>query len=217
MLELKPVKPVGREKTFVLGQRTDGTPFYHIDMDIYPDCPEARELRDLRVRRRLGVRQAARRLGIPPSKLYGLESGRYTCDWEEAKRLLWRGDVDIEISPIVVPEACQEHAEHFKQEEARIRAEERELARIVLVEADGEIDRLKTVCTVHGDVEHGGEAEELRAGIEALVQAQQQRESTIDELIEKLQRLLDEVDTRDSLVWVEGREWRVAPVAKEQP
>jgi hypothetical protein len=63
-----------------------------------------------------------------------------------------------------------------------------------------EIDRLEQdeICPLH-ETAHGGEAEELRKGIENLLA---DGEHT-DEWPEELQRLLDRVDACDSLVYVE--------------
>lgn len=53
------------------------------------------------------------------------------------------------------------------------------------------------VCTIHGNVAHGKEAEELREGIESLIV---KRGATVAELVQ----LLDSVDCRDSLVFAEN-------------
>lgn len=58
-------------------------------------------------------------------------------------------------------------------------------------------DAPEPMCTVHGNVEHGREAEELRSGIEELIREGDQVSVT------QLQRLLDEVDARDSLAFSE--------------
>lgn len=62
------------------------------------------------------------------------------------------------------------------------------------------------VCTVHGDVAHGGEAEELRSGLEELLRHDDVGCSTV-------MALLDRVDARDSLVFSE----RHAPAAIPEP
>lgn len=62
-------------------------------------------------------------------------------------------------------------------------------------------------CLVHGDVAHGGEAEELRKGIETIVQKYQRVDYDcdhgLDDVISALNRLLDNVDARDSCAWGE--------------
>lgn len=60
-------------------------------------------------------------------------------------------------------------------------------------------------CTVHGDVAHGGEAEELRKGIERLIEQDYDACGGLgdEQLVGRLQRLLDDVDARDSLAWGE--------------
>lgn len=60
-------------------------------------------------------------------------------------------------------------------------------------------------CPVHGDTAHGGEAEELRKGIEKILECSYDasRELSGDAICEALQKLLDDVDARDSLAWLE--------------
>ena len=60
--------------------------------------------------------------------------------------------------------------------------------------------RFAKPCSVHGGAIHGGEAEELRAGIEAILSS----DVPIDEWRHELQRLLDRVDARDSLAFREA-------------
>jgi len=62
-------------------------------------------------------------------------------------------------------------------------------------------------CPVHGYI-HGKEAEELREGIEDLLEQHTQHaggdESTAWKLLRGLRKLLDETDARDSLAWLES-------------
>lgn len=61
-------------------------------------------------------------------------------------------------------------------------------------------------CTVHGDVAHGGEAEELRKGIESIIdRAARCARWEMDDVLAALRKLLDETDARDSLAFVERR------------
>ena len=60
---------------------------------------------------------------------------------------------------------------------------------------------LSTYCEVH-DFTHGAEAEELRKGIEWVLQ----NTADYDEMSEALNALLDRVDARDSLAWIEARD-----------
>jgi hypothetical protein len=55
-------------------------------------------------------------------------------------------------------------------------------------------------CATHGGAVHGGEAEELRAGIEGLLRS----EDHAGTLRLELQKLLDRVDARDSLAYREA-------------
>lgn len=57
-----------------------------------------------------------------------------------------------------------------------------------------------TACPIHRSV-HGAEAEELRAGIEALMP--RLPEMLPIEIKRELQQLLDRVDARDSLAYLE--------------
>jgi len=66
-------------------------------------------------------------------------------------------------------------------------------------------DTLKRkACPVHADQEHGGEAEELRKGIERILAAFPDKASRrVRWMRDELQHLLDDVDARDSLAWLE--------------
>lgn len=59
-------------------------------------------------------------------------------------------------------------------------------------------------CTNH-DFIHGMEAEELRAGIELIIEENSSR--TCHEV--RLRRLLDAVDARDSLAFIERKERKI--------
>lgn len=60
-------------------------------------------------------------------------------------------------------------------------------------------------CPVHGDANHGGEAEELRKGIERILERSYDATRKVDgdDICLALQKLLDDVDARDSLAWLE--------------
>jgi hypothetical protein len=58
-------------------------------------------------------------------------------------------------------------------------------------------------CSEHGFV-HGMEAEELRAGIESLLETCPSADGAEDGLRAGLVRLLDKVDARDSLAWLDA-------------
>lgn len=68
-------------------------------------------------------------------------------------------------------------------------------------------------CSEHNFV-HGAEAEELRGKLEKLI-----NEASIDEKVSvyQLQRLLDNVDARDSLAYLEGRPKRAKQSATRKP
>ena len=60
-------------------------------------------------------------------------------------------------------------------------------------------------CPVHGDATHGGEAEQLRAGIEKILERSYdaKRELDGDDICVALQKLLDETNACDALAWIE--------------
>jgi len=60
-------------------------------------------------------------------------------------------------------------------------------------------------CSEHGFV-HGAEAEELRSGLEALIAENKTRFS-----IGRLRNLLDKVDARDSLAYLEAQKAKSVP------
>jgi len=65
----------------------------------------------------------------------------------------------------------------------------------------------KEPCHEHG-FQHGAEAEELRAGIEKIIKRFDEAVDTDDLMAikDKLQRLLDRVDARDSLAYLEAKD-----------
>lgn len=65
-------------------------------------------------------------------------------------------------------------------------------------------------CPAHGGSVHGGEAEELRDGLAKILEAQG---LTVDDLRYLLQLLLDNVDARDSLAWLEAQDMAAAQTA----
>jgi hypothetical protein len=70
-------------------------------------------------------------------------------------------------------------------------------------------------CLVH-DFQHGYEAEELRKGIENIINSIDGNEQIAgDDVIGRFQRLLDRVDARDSLAFCESRPKRRSPTAKK--
>lgn len=73
--------------------------------------------------------------------------------------------------------------------------------------------RMGHYCSEHNFV-HGAEAEELRGKLEKLI-----NEASIDEKVSvyQLQRLLDNVDARDSLAYLEGRPKRAKQSATRKP
>ncbi len=61
-------------------------------------------------------------------------------------------------------------------------------------------------CAVHGFI-HGSEAEELREGIEKIVRhySDASFDNDADLMLEELRRLLEEVDARDSVAFLEAK------------
>ena len=65
--------------------------------------------------------------------------------------------------------------------------------------------KLQSRCPVHANAAHGGEAEELRSGVEKILELSYDSPIELrgDSICAELQRLLDRVDARDSLAWIE--------------
>jgi len=79
-----------------------------------------------------------------------------------------------------------------------------EAALRALADVDGEDDHR---CPVHADQVHGREAEELRAGIENILRAfDPSEDDDVQRIREQFLHLLDDVDARDSLAWLERRD-----------
>lgn len=89
-LPITPVQPIGRSRHRVFGRCADGSAFYEIELDDYPDSIDSRGFRESR-KARFGLREAARRLGLTATELSGLEHGAYTCDWGLALKMLDEG------------------------------------------------------------------------------------------------------------------------------
>lgn len=97
-LATREVQPIGTERAVGLAMRS--TPgggrrcaFMDTELPSYPESPEGAELRRLRVHDAdLTLREAAKRLGLSPSELSGLERGSLTFvepgGWEYARTLL---------------------------------------------------------------------------------------------------------------------------------
>lgn len=87
-LIITPVAPIGRSIHLGFGHLADGSPVYAWEADDYPPSPEGKSLRDERRRLDMGLRQAAKALGISAAQLSSLETGQATCDWEVARKML---------------------------------------------------------------------------------------------------------------------------------
>lgn len=76
--------------------------------------------------------------------------------------------------------------------------------------ADGQVSPYRE-CAVHGQQVHGGEAEELRKGIEEIVKYMDAAEDSDDLIsgVRRLKALLEEVDARDSLAYRETVEGKI--------
>lgn len=68
-------------------------------------------------------------------------------------------------------------------------------------------------CPVHADQEHGREAKELRAGIEAIIDGGHWH---VEDLRSALIDLTNAVDARDSLAFVERQKKRKKPTPKKK-
>ncbi len=86
---ITPVDAIGRETARGFGRRSDGTPIYEWEIDIFPPSPNGKKLRDLRKELDIGLREAAKALGISATELSSLERGGATCgEWEELFQVL---------------------------------------------------------------------------------------------------------------------------------
>lgn len=71
------VEPIGTRKTPAFVDYADGTgELKTLDRPVYPASPDGEAFRRLRVERGVSLREAARRLGISPADVSGLEFGR---------------------------------------------------------------------------------------------------------------------------------------------
>jgi hypothetical protein len=68
-------------------------------------------------------------------------------------------------------------------------------------------------CPVHEGSVHGQEAEELRVGVATIVGEQSENAA---EILDDLQRLLDNVDARDSLAFLERKKERKARAKRKR-
>ena len=66
----------------------------------------------------------------------------------------------------------------------------------------GICDIANAACSIHAGMRHGGEAEELRMGVEEILHGADY-DSRMTDLKKELQRLLEETDARDSLAHTE--------------
>lgn len=81
---ITPVDAIGRETVCGFGRKSDGTSFYEWEVDVFPTSPNGKKLRELRKDRDIGLRDAAKALGISATELSSLERGSATCaEWEE--------------------------------------------------------------------------------------------------------------------------------------
>lgn len=88
---LDPVQPVGTRKATGFVDRTDGTGGVESwDELVYPPHPEGESFRGLRRSLEISIGEAARRLGIKPSEVSGLEFGRVVprAGWEQLRARL---------------------------------------------------------------------------------------------------------------------------------
>lgn len=78
------VAPTGSERAFAFG-------IGEHEVVVYPPHPDGEALRQARVGADLGLREAAKALGVTPAVLSGLEFGRYRFEraeaWAEAAKV----------------------------------------------------------------------------------------------------------------------------------
>lgn len=85
----QPVAPIG--KRTVYGHQNMGDQPHvwgEFEIDDYPENCEGRALRDFCTERDIGLREAARRLGISAVHMSNIHRGAATCDWELVRSLL---------------------------------------------------------------------------------------------------------------------------------
>lgn len=85
------VAPIGKRTVHGFGHLADGTPIYEWEANVYPPSTDGTALRELRRELDIGLRDAAKRMGISVVQLSALELGSATCDRETAQRLLRGG------------------------------------------------------------------------------------------------------------------------------
>ena len=84
-----------------------------------------------------------------------------------------------------------------------------------VADLETELKEARTRCTVHNDSIHGAEAEELRRGLEDILKNEVDEGLAVGVTVGTIQDLLDRVDARDSLAFLERAERRaVARVAE---
>jgi hypothetical protein len=127
-LLLDPVTPIGTRRASGFASFTDGTSGAHEwEEAIYPPHPEGREFAAFRIALGMSLRETARRLGVNPSEVSGLEFGRFVPrdGWDALRARLYSIDprprcircgarwVPNEgVDATVVPCAgCSEHAQ----------------------------------------------------------------------------------------------------------
>lgn len=81
-LRYEPIAPIGTETVYCHQNRGDEPHVWGpLELPTYPPSPEGEALRDLRVELGLGLREAARVLGLSALELANLERGRARCEW----------------------------------------------------------------------------------------------------------------------------------------
>jgi hypothetical protein len=90
-MKLHPVGPICSRPAVALVRRDGKCNLEAIDSPQYPESPRGEELREARLASSISMGDLARKLGIGPAELSGLEHGRFTTDaegWAEAKRAI---------------------------------------------------------------------------------------------------------------------------------
>lgn len=78
---IRPRAPIGKRTVYGHVATTSGHAWGPIEIDDFGECPDAREFRCLRVSLGLGLRQAARALGLTPTQLSSVERGQCDADF----------------------------------------------------------------------------------------------------------------------------------------